>query len=171
MQEQYLSGDTNQSSIDWWSVTIPGQPAGTQVRYKFGAFYGGSGGSAYTGANAGAVADSETTGAKYYGVYQAAITNFNPTTATVWLHNDLNPANAVTGLQSGFHILRARTFLPRSGQSSVYNTFSQTFYYDGALPTGAIVLPANSSPPLAAAIITVVVRADSTVTGVDFQIQ
>jgi glycosidase len=170
IQALYVSGDTNQSNIDWWSVTIPGQPAGTQVRYKYGAFYGGSGGSIYTGANAGAVADSEGTGAKYYGIYQAAITNFNPTTATVWLHNDLNPANAVTGLQSGFHIVRARTFLPRSGQASVYNTFSQTFYYDGALPTGAIAFPVNGSL-IGSSTYTVVVRADSTVTGVDFQIQ
>src|SRR6202000_1310073 len=139
-------------------------------RYKYGAFYGGSGGSIYTGANAGAVSDSEGTGAKYYGIYQAAITNFNPTTATVWLHNDLNPANTATGLQSGFHIVRARTYLPRSGQASVYNTFSQTFYYDGALPAGAIVLPTNNAT-LVSGNYQAVVRADSTVTGVDFQIQ
>ncbi|HTB83554.1 MAG TPA: alpha-amylase family glycosyl hydrolase [Candidatus Sulfotelmatobacter sp.] len=170
VQALYLSGDTNQSSIDWWSVTIPGQPVGTQVRYKFGAFYGGSGGSIYAGNNGAPISDSDSTGAKYYGVYQAAITNFNPTTATVWLHNDLNPANTMTGLQSGFHILRARTYLPRTGESSVYNTFSQTFYYDGALPTGAIVYPANSSL-IGSSSYTVVVRADSTVTGVDYQIQ
>jgi glycosidase/archaellum component FlaG (FlaF/FlaG flagellin family) len=170
VQALYVSGDTNNSSIDWWRVTIPAQPTGTQVRYKFGAFYGGSGGSIYAGNNAGAVSDSETTGAKYYGIYQAAITNFNPNTAVVWLHNDLNPANTVTGLPSGFHIVRARTFLPRSGQASVYNTFSQTFYYDGALPTGAIVYPANGSL-IGSSSYTVVVRADSTVTGVDFQIQ
>jgi hypothetical protein len=73
-------------------------------------------------------------------------------------------------LQPGFHIVRARTFLPRTNQSSVYNTFLQTFYYDGALPTGAIAYPANAST-IATTTYTVVVRADSTVTGVDFNIQ
>ncbi len=82
----------------------------------------------------------------------------------------MNPANTVTGLQPGFHILRARTFLPRTGQSSVFNTFLQTFYYDGALPTGAIPYPSSGST-ITSGSYTVVVRADSTVTGVDFNIQ
>ena len=78
--------------------------------------------------------------------------------------------NTVTGLPSGFHILRARTFLPRTNQASVYNTFAQTFYYDGALPTGAMAFPANGSS-LTTRSYTVVIRADSNVTGVDFNLQ
>jgi len=61
-------------------------------------------------------------------------------------------------------------FLPRPGQSSVYNTFSQTFYYDGALPTGAIIFPTNNTT-IGSSTYTVVVRADSTVTGVMFNLQ
>ena len=71
---------------------------------------------------------------KLFGLTQAAITNFNPANAVVWLHNDLNPANTTVGLQSGFHILRARTFLPvinytnqnyvYANQAQVYNTFA-----------------------------------------------
>ncbi len=167
IQAQWMAPDSADSTIDWWTNTIPAQPVGTQVRYKVGLF---SGGSVYAGQSIQPISDAETTGAKYYGLNQAIITNFNPSTATVWLHNDLNPANTITGLQPGFHILRARTFLPRTNQSSVYNTFLQTFYYDGALPTGAIPYPANSST-IGSSSYTVVVRADSTVTGVDFNIQ
>jgi hypothetical protein len=167
VRAHFMAHDSADSTIDWWTNSIPGQPTGTQVRYKVGLFNGGS---INAGQNIAPISDAETTGSKYYGLTQAAITNFNPTTATIWLHNDLNPANTQTGLSSGFHIARARTFLPRAGQSSVYNTFSQTFYYDGALPTGVIAFPANSST-INSGTYTVVVRADSTVTGVDFNIQ
>src|SRR6185312_1320959 len=135
-------------------------------RYKAAFFYGGSA----SNSNIAPISGAEPTGAKLYGLTQFAITNFNPVTALVWQHNDLNPANTITGLQGGFHILRARTFLPRPNQSSVYNTFIQTFYYDAALPTGAIAFPPNNST-VSTASYTVVVRADSTVTGVDFNIQ
>jgi glycosidase len=170
----WITHDSADGTIDWWKGTIPAQPGGTQVRYKVGAFNGGSYGFA-VGNSAGwpsiqPISDAETTGAKLYGINQAVITNFNPTTATVWLHNDLNSANSITGLQPGFHIVRARTFLPRTNQASVYNTFLQTFYYDGALPTGVIPYPANSST-IVSSTYTVVVRADSTVTGVEFNIQ
>jgi len=163
----FLDHDNPTASIDWWKGTIPAQPDGIQVRYKVALFNGGS---ANASQSIQPISDAETTGAKLYGINQAIITNFNPTTATVWLHNDLNPANTVTGLQSGFHILRARTFLPRAGQSSVYNTFSQTFYYDGALPTGVIAYP-STGDTMGSSSYTVVVRTDSTVTGVDFNIQ
>ncbi|HEY5298056.1 MAG TPA: alpha-amylase family glycosyl hydrolase [Verrucomicrobiae bacterium] len=165
-QAYWMNHDSIQNNLDWWKGTIPGLENGTQVRYKIGLFNGGSAGYA----SIDPVPDSEISGSKLYGLTQAAITNFDPTTATVWLHNDLNPANTVTGLQSGFHIIRARTFLPRAGQSSVYNTFLQTFYYDGALPTGVIAYPTNNSTIISATY-TVVVRADSTTTGVDFNIQ
>jgi hypothetical protein len=90
--------------------------------------------------------------------------------ATVWLHNDLNVNNTLTGLQSGFHILRARVFLSRTNEASVYNTFSQTFYYDGGLPTGVVAYPSPANT-LNSTTYTVVVRADSTVTGAQFNIQ
>ena len=171
----WVDHDSAESNIDWWKGTIPAQTNGTQVRYKVALFNGGSHGFALGDTNNNwpsipPISDAEPSGSKLYGLMQAAITNFNPATAVVWLHNDLNPANTVTGLQSGFHIVRARVFLPRSGRSSVYNTFLQTFYYDGALPTGAIPYPANGDT-IGSASYTVVVRADSSVTGVDFNIQ
>ena len=167
IQAHWMTNDVADNTIDWWTNTIPGQPSGTQVRYKVGLF---SGGSVYSGQSIGTISDAEPQGSKLFGLTQNAITNFNPTTATVWLHNDLNPANTITGLQPGFHIVRARTFLPRTNQSSVYNTFLQTFYYDGALPGGVIAYPSNSSAITQPAY-TVVIRADSTVTGVDCNIQ
>ena len=167
VQGAWVNHDSATSTIDWWKVTIPAQPTGTPVRYKIALFNGGS---VYSGQSIGTISDAEPQGSKLYGLTQLAITNFNPNNAVVWLHNDLNPANTVTGLQGGFHIVRARTFLPRNGQSSVYNTFSQTFYYDGALPTGTVVYPAGATT-ISSSSYTVVVRADSTVTGVDFNIQ
>jgi len=166
VQGNWVNHDSVQSNIDWWMGTIPAQGAGTQVRYKAALFDGGS---ANPGQSIQPISYSEASHSKLFGLTQNAITNFNPAAAVVWLHNDLNPANTVTGLQSGFHILRARTFLPRPGQSSVYNTFLQTFYYDGPLPAGVIAYPASGST--LSNTYTVVVRTDSTVTGVNFNIQ
>lgn len=160
VQALFVNHDSAQNNIDWWKATIPAQANSTQVRYK-AAFYS---------AGIQPISDAEISGSKLYGLTQAAVTNFNPANALVWLHNDLNPANTVTGLQPGFHILRARTFLPRPNKSSVYNTFAQTFYYDAALPTGAIAFPPNSST-ISSSTYVAVVRTDATVTGVDFNIQ
>jgi hypothetical protein len=167
IQAHWAGADSQDGTIDWWTNTIPGQSDGTQVRYKVGLFKGGR---VYNDQSIQPISDAEPQGSKYYGVNQAAITNFNPSTATVWLHNDLNPANTVSGLQSGFHILRARVFLPRSGRSSVFNTFAQTFYYAGPLPTGVIIFPTNNGT-ISSSTYNVVVRADSTVAGVDYNIQ
>lgn len=161
VQAFWANHDSAQSNIDWWKGTIPAQPNGTQVRYKIALFNGGS---VYAGQSINPISDAEATGAKYYGINQAAITNFNPTSAIVWLHNDLNPANTITGLQSGFHIIRAKTMLPRAGQSSVFNTFVQTFYYDGALPGGAIAFPASDGSMISNQTYSIVIRADSTAT-------
>ena len=170
----WVNHDSVDNTIDWWKGTIPAQVNGTQVRYKVAAFNGGSYGFSVNNPtnwpSISTISDAEISGSKLYGMTQAAITNFNPTTAVVWLANDLNTNNTKIGLQSGFHIVRARTFLPRTNQSSVYNTFLQTFYYDGALPTGIIAYPTNSSM-LTQRTYTVVIRADSTVTGVDCNVQ
>jgi hypothetical protein len=171
----FVNHDSAQSNIDWWKVTIPAQSSNVTVQYKVALFSGGSYGFSIGDTtdwpSIQPISDAEPQGSKLYGLTQAAITNFNPATAVVWLHNDLNPANTVTGLQTGFHILRARAFLPRSGQSSVYNTFLQTFYYDGGLPQGIVAFPATDGTSITSAGYTFVVRADANVTGVDFNIQ
>ena len=158
-QASWVDHDSVTNNIDWWKGTIPGgdNGSGAQVRYKVALF------------NVGIVSDnqiiqpvSDANSSKLYGLAQFAITNFNPTLARVWLHNDLNPSNTVAGLQSGFHIVRARAFLPRAGKSGAYNTFLQTFYYDGALPGGAIAFPTTDGSTIAGNSYTVVVRADNT---------
>jgi len=170
----FVSRDSVTNNIDWWKGTIPAQPNGTQVRYKVAFFNGGSYGvSVGNSTNWPSIApmtNADITGSKLFGLTQAAITNFNPTTAVVWYHNDLNPANTYVGLQTGFHIARARTFLSRPGQSSVYNTFAQTFYYDGSLPTGVIASPTSGST-ISNQAYTIVIRGDSSVTEADVNIQ
>ena len=174
-QAHWVSADSADGTIDWWKGTIPSQSNGTQVRYKVALFNGGSYGFAVgnpTGwPSIPVISDAETQGSKLYGLTQNAITNFNPTTAVVWLHNDLNTNNTAVGLQSGFHIVRARTFLPRTNQSSVYNTFLQTFYYDAVLPGGAVVYPSADGNTISNQTYTIVIRTDSSVTGVECNIQ
>jgi hypothetical protein len=159
IQAFWVAHDVADGTIDWWKGTIPGVGANKTVRYKVALFKGGY-------SPIGTISDADN--AKLYGLTQFAITNFNPTTATVWLHNDLNTNNTTTGLASGFHIVRARPFLPRSGKSGVYNTFLQTFYYAGQLPGGVIAFPAADGNTLTSSSYTVVVRADSSVTEADY---
>lgn len=159
VQANWQTNDVSVPTIDWWKATIPGSAGNTQIRYKVALFKGGY-------SPIGTISDADN--AKLYGLTQFGITNFNPTTATVWLHNDLNTNNTATGLSSGFHIVRARSFLPRSGKSAVYNTFLQTFYYAGQLPAGVIAFPATDGSTITNTSYTVVVRADSSVTEVDY---
>jgi hypothetical protein len=119
--------------------------------------------------NIGTISDADNS--KLYGLTQFGLTNFNPATATVWLHNDRNTNNTATGLSEGFHIVRARAFLPRTGKSGVFNTFSQAFYYDAQPPAGVIAFPSADNQTINSSSYTVVVRADGSVTGVDFNIQ
>jgi glycosidase len=157
----FFDNDTIDGTIDWWVATIPGSvnTNGAQIRYKVALFKDNSG------------TISDALDAKRFGLTTFAITNFNPTTATVWLHNNLKTNDTTTGLSEGFHIVRARAFLPRDGKSAVYNTFLQTFYYDAAPPTGAIAFPSADGSSISNGTYSVVVRTDSSVTGAEFNIQ
>src|SRR5437660_2956258 len=157
----WVAHDSADSTIDWFKGTIPGsnQVNGVQVRYKAALYQDGIG----------TISDSEDS--KFYGLTQFGITNFNPTTVTVWTHNDRNTNNTTTGLSTGFHIVRGRLFLSRSGKSGVYNTFLQTFYFDGQLPQGAIAFPMSDGATISGGTYQVVVRADNATTGAEFNIQ
>ncbi|MCX8090551.1 MAG: alpha-amylase family glycosyl hydrolase [Verrucomicrobiae bacterium] len=160
--EAFFAGDdTTDGTIDWWKGTIPASNnlTGVQVRYKVALFHD-------------AIPPmGDWVDAKVYGLNQAAITNFNPASARVWLHNNRNTNHTRIGLSEGFHIIRARCFLPRTNKSSVFNTFAQTFYYDSALPTGAIAAPATNGVTLSNTTYQIIVRGDASVTGVEVNIQ
>ena len=93
----WVGHDSNNPNIDWWKATIPGLSTGTQVRYKISLFSGGSYGlpvgNTTNWPSISPISYAEPSGSKLFGLTPAAITNFNPTTAVVWTHNDLNPAN------------------------------------------------------------------------------
>ncbi len=156
----WAGDDLTDPTIDWWKATIPAvdNVSGHQIRYKL-AFFDDS-----------APVISDASMSKGYGLSRFVITNFNPGTVQVWLHNDLNTNSTATGLSEGFHIARARVFLPRPGKASVYNTFSQTFYYDAQPPEGIVAYPTADGEVLNGSTYTAVIRADATVTRVEFNI-
>jgi glycosidase len=158
-EANFFGDDTTDGTIDWWVATIPGSVNTNGIRYKVALFKDNSG------------TISHANEAKRFGLTTFAITNFNPTVATVWLHNNRNTNDTITGLSEGLHIVRARTFLPRDGKSGAYNTFLQTFYYDAGPPTGAIAFPSADGSSISNSTYSVVVRTDNSVTGVEFNIQ
>ncbi len=157
----WVNDDSGDGTIDWWKATIPAvdNTNGAQIRYKIALH------------NSFVLPISDGLDAKRYGQTTFVLTNFNPTTATVWLHNNLKTNDTITGLREGYHIVRAKAFLPRAGKSGVYNTFSQTFYYDAAPPTGAIAFPSPDGSSISNSTYSVVIRTDSSVTGVEVNIQ
>ena len=161
VQGTFAGDDLTDGTIDWWRATIPAgfNTAGATIKYKLGVH------------NAGASVISDSDTGKYYGQTQFAITNFNPTTARIWTHANLKTNDTFIGLEEGFHIIRARTYLPRTGKSSVFNTFAQTFYYDAQPPQGVIAFPANNGDTLGSQQYGVVIRADTTTTSAEYNIQ
>jgi glycosidase len=156
----WMDHDQTDPAIDWWKAAIPASAntSGANVRYAVAVF------------NNSIQPISDAVTDKLYGLTEESTTNFNPSSAVVWTANDLNTNNVTIGLQSGLHIVRARSFLPRTGQSSVYNTFLQSFYFDAATPAGVIVSPAPGSS-VTNSTCTVIVRADSTATAASINIQ
>jgi hypothetical protein len=156
----WIAHDQTDATIDWWKATIPASAnsAGATVRYMVALYEN----------DIQPISNADTD--KLYGLNEASITNFDPTTALVWTANDLSTNNLVTGLQPGMHIICARSFLPRTGQSSVYNTFLKSFYYDAATPAGVIVSPAPGATVTSSSC-TIIVRADSTATGASINIE
>ncbi len=152
----FYGADRDDSNIDWWLGTIVAAPSG--LKYKIALHHN----------NANTIIDFADS--KRYALTQFAITNWNPATAQIWLHNDLATNQVVTGLAEGFHILRARVFLPRSNKASVFNTFLQTFYYDAQPPDGVIAFPQNNGDTLRSVDYDAVVRADETTTEVEYNI-
>lgn len=162
-----LAWQSNEADgIAWWKGTLPAMPAGTRVRYKVGVFNRNIN-----------IASVFPTGASNVDLKKSMMTvfkidGFNPQAVQYRPHNDYGAT--ATGLKEGLHFLQARAFINRGGGSpfpgaSIYNTFSQTFYYDAHTPGGEIKFP-QENDTVGGQEYEVVVRADETVTGALFHI-
>jgi hypothetical protein len=150
----------NQGTDDWWSSTsIPKPTSGTKFTYKIGAYKN-------EGAGAPSWFPSGPTSVTYKKKMLTTFssTNFNPTNVPFHLHNDYN--SLTSGLKDGFHVLRARAFLKRDGQAPLYQTFTQTFYYDAQTPQANLVYPGKDGDTVGGSSYEMVIRTDATVTEV-----
>ncbi len=144
---------------DWWKGTIPAQNSGTVLRYKIGSLHNNAASRfPFSAADVNVKKRMET-------VFQ--IPNFNATTCTVFPHSDNGERR--TGLSEGFHSLRTRSFLSRSGKASLYKTSTQTFYYDTQRPAGVVLFPTENAT-IAGTAYGFVVLTDASTTSVQFNI-
>ncbi len=155
-----ITGDP--TSENWWSTTEGTLPvdfiAGT-TRYKIAIYRNGA--PSWWPGNGDAVTRK-----------QKMMTTFETmpldlTTLTHRPHADYGETRV--GLAEGMHVIRARAFLDRGGKASIYNTFTQTFYFDAERPTGEVLFPAHSDT-VGGSEYGVVVRTDSSVTEVWYNI-
>lgn len=175
----------NQSTDDWWgSATIPKPAPGTVFTYKIGAYKNEK---TPEGVGAGAPAwwpaDATSVAYKRQMLTTFRVDNFNPATVQHFPHGDYartpdhtQPYNnwpwaLQTGLSEGFHVLRARAFLNRgANQAPLYQTFTQTFYYDAETPQGEIKFPSTNGDTIGGSSYEFVIRTDRTVEQVWFTI-
>jgi glycosidase len=123
--------DATGRKTDWWTVSIPYN--GKHVKYKVAALN--------------SKADSVFPNSPYNVSLKKKmdtefqIANFNANETEYYVHNDYSIKRK--GLTEGFHVLRARAYLKRPGQASLYNTFTQVFYYDAKNPEGIVKFPSD----------------------------
>ena len=160
----------------WWSVTnLPLLSAGTSFRYKIGAYQAGAGSVWPTSSN--------NVSWKSNMLTTFRVANFNPSNVQHFPHNDYArvptagqpyenwPWAMQTGLSEGFHILRARAFLNRgTNEAPIYQTFTQTFYYDAQTPEGVLAFPSTNGDTVGGSSYEMVVRTDMTVQEVWYRI-
>jgi glycosidase len=162
MTYQHPEGSPNPG--DWWKGEITPKPAG-ELRYKLSIYKDNDGTNPVASIFPGG---PDEVARKVRGMTKFQITNFNAGTAKVRPHNDYGEER--TGLAEGFHVIRARAFLKRDGRASIYNTFTQTFYYDTQTPGGEIRFPGSNGDTVGGQQYGVVVRTDPSVTEVWYHI-
>ena len=161
-----LTFQHNQSADSWWKTdTVPKPSAGATLRYKIGVYKNGP-----TVQSAWWPGDDASVKYKKKMLTTFKVENFSPSTVAHHQHADFN--SLTTGLKEGFHVLRAKAFLNRNPatQSSLYQTFTQTFYYDAQTPTGEIAFPQNNGDTVGGSSYDMVIRTDSTVEEVWFNV-
>ena len=161
-----LTFQHNQSPDDWWnSATIAKPAADATLRYKIGLYKNDPSiqSSWWPG-------DDASVKYKKKMLTTFKVENFSPSTVQYHQHADYN--SQTTGLKEGFHVLRAKAFLNRNPatQAALYQTFTQTFYYDAQTPTGEISFPQNNGDTVGGSSYEIVVRTDSTVEEVWFNV-
>lgn len=158
--EMLFRHNDDSGASDWWSVTpLPGDFT-ADSKYKIGAAKEGS--PSWWPGNADAVARKQ----KMMTTFETNVLNL--AALPVRPHNDYGTEQ--TGLSEGVHMIRARAFLQRDGKASIYNTFTQSFYYDALLPTGEVRFPAADNDTVGGSEYGVVVRTDPSVTEVWYHI-
>ncbi|MEY2545989.1 MAG: hypothetical protein QOG48_1106, partial [Verrucomicrobiota bacterium] len=164
VEMNYQTPNTSDGN-NWWGKASITRPAGT-IKYKIG-IYKTFQSSEFPGSAAQVFRKK-----KMLTMFQVA--HFNATTASFYPHNDYGVTQ--TGLTEGFHLLRARAFLRRDSsgvgnglRASIYNTFTQAFYYDAQPPGGEIKFPAHNDT-VGGSRYSVVVRTDPSVTEVWYHI-
>ena len=145
---------------DWWSATPLPADFTPASKYKIGVYKEGA--PSWFPGNAASVARK----LKMQTTFQTSERDLTSTTFRP--HNDYGEQR--TGLDEGFHVIRARAFLNRAGQASIYNTFTQTFYYDTQAPTGEIRFPQTDGDTVSGNEYGVVVRTDASVSEVWYHI-
>lgn len=156
----------NQAPDDWWSsATLPKPSAGATLRYKIGLYKNGP-----TIQSAWWPGDAASVAYKKKMLTTFKVEDFSPSTVDYHAHADYN--SLTTGLKEGFHVLRAKAFLNRNPatEAPLYQTFTQSFYYDAQPPTGEIAFPQNNGETVGGSSYEIVVRTDSTVEEVWFNV-
>ncbi|MEO7319789.1 MAG: thrombospondin type 3 repeat-containing protein, partial [Chthoniobacteraceae bacterium] len=156
---------------EWWKGTLPAQATGTVLRYKIGVHKIGVL-ETDVGSRFPFSADDVSKKNRMETLFEVGgatlgTPGFNAPAVTVFPHNDLT--KRYTGLREGFHVLRTRAFLSRSGKASLFRTNTQTFYYDTQRPAGAVLFPAENAT-IGGATYGFVVATDESVTSVQFNI-
>ena len=146
---------------EWWTVNLPAQSSGTELRYKIG----------LTKNDAPSLfpwsEQDILVKARMETLFQ--IPGLNAETLTYYPHNDYGVKRQ--GLVEGFHSLRLKSILGRdSAHSEIYRISKQTVYYDAQRPEGEILDPVSDGVTLNGSMYTFLARSDETVVDTWFRI-
>ncbi len=154
-------------NVNWWaSVTMPEDFLPGTSRYKIGVFK--------TGAASWWPGNQAAVDYKKQMLTTFKVENWNPATVAYHLHADYN--SLTTGLREGFHVIRAKALLPKGaggrslGAADLYQTLTQTFYYDIETPQGEVAFPQNDGDTVGGSSYEMVIRTDPTVQEVWYNI-
>ena len=168
VEMNYQHNDDDASS-DWWkSSDIPAPSIGTTLCYKIG-IYKESASSRFP-------TDSLSVERKTLMLTEFDVNGLDADSVEYYPHfdyaSDIDGAPLTSiGLEEGYHVLRARAFLDRVGKASIYNTFTQSFYYDTMRTTGEIRFPENDGESIGGSNYGVVIRTDTTVEELWYRIE